>query len=592
MSTRVDDAMKAGRSDTVTLTNPPIGTVRWNVASAIWEQNTGTVSVPVWSALTTLYNVNVLSATRWTTGRTIGLTGDITGTSAAFDGQAALSFATTLATVNSNVGAFGSSVAIPIVTVNAKGLVTAVSTAALGGMAAQAANAVAITGGAISGTALTLVQSTTAAPTVEGRVEWDTDDNTIKVGDSVGTATFAHIASALTRTNGTYGTGCIWNGNVITVTYGGTGAATFTAGGLLVGNGTGAIGIATGAQIATAISTNAVTNATNATNATHIAGGGAGFIHYQISAGVTGFTAVGTAGQVLTSNAGASAPSWVNQNTLSVSSATTATTATNLAGGVAGGVHYQTGAGLSAITGAGTAGQPLLSGGAGVPTWGATLAVAFGGTGGTSQATAQAALGVPSTTGGGATGTSWAISITGSAASATGNAATATAALGFKTATTTVDIQSATAPVSGQVLVATSGTAATWQTPPSAGVDNTTVTNVRLKGYTEETTSLTVTGTTQNLDLSLANIFLVTLNPTTSCTFTFTNAPSSGIMRAATVILTQGGTGSKLATFTGAVYTDAVAPVLATVAAKRDVLQFFTVDGGTSWLGAHALANL
>ena len=37
----------------------------------------------------------------------------------------------TLATVNSNVGSFGSGSAIPVVTVNAKGLVTAVSTQAV-----------------------------------------------------------------------------------------------------------------------------------------------------------------------------------------------------------------------------------------------------------------------------------------------------------------------------------------------------------------------------------------------------------------------------------------------------------------------------
>lgn len=50
-------------------------------------------------------------------------TGDVT--------WSANSFATTLATVNSNVGSFGSSTAIPVVTVNGKGLVTAVSTAAV-----------------------------------------------------------------------------------------------------------------------------------------------------------------------------------------------------------------------------------------------------------------------------------------------------------------------------------------------------------------------------------------------------------------------------------------------------------------------------
>lgn len=41
--------------------------------------------------------LSVVSAPKWTTGRTITLTGDVTGTSTAFDGSAALSFATTVA---------------------------------------------------------------------------------------------------------------------------------------------------------------------------------------------------------------------------------------------------------------------------------------------------------------------------------------------------------------------------------------------------------------------------------------------------------------------------------------------------------------
>jgi hypothetical protein len=46
-----------------------------------------------------------------------------------------------------------------------------------------------------------------------------------------------------------------------------------------------------------------------------------------------------------------------------------------------------------------------------------------------------------------------------------GTASEATTAQGLKSATTTVNVSSATAPTSGQVLTATSGVAATWQTP-------------------------------------------------------------------------------------------------------------------------------
>jgi hypothetical protein len=61
---------------------------------------------------------NAATATRWATGRTIALTGDVTGTSAAFDGSAALSFAATLANSGVAAGTYTK------VTVDAKGRVT------------------------------------------------------------------------------------------------------------------------------------------------------------------------------------------------------------------------------------------------------------------------------------------------------------------------------------------------------------------------------------------------------------------------------------------------------------------------------------
>lgn len=50
-------------------------------------------------------------------------------------------------------------------------------------------------------------------------------------------------------------------------------------------------------------------NAVTATTATNLAGGAAGRIPYQSASGTTAFTTTGTAGQVLTSN-GSSAPTW------------------------------------------------------------------------------------------------------------------------------------------------------------------------------------------------------------------------------------------------------------------------------------------
>lgn len=76
---------------------------------------------------------NAGSATILQTGRTIAITGDLAYTSPSFNGSANVTAAGTLATVNANVGAFGSGSLVPVITVNAKGLVTAVTTAAVAG---------------------------------------------------------------------------------------------------------------------------------------------------------------------------------------------------------------------------------------------------------------------------------------------------------------------------------------------------------------------------------------------------------------------------------------------------------------------------
>jgi hypothetical protein len=71
------------------------------------------------------YVVDLYGATVVTTGPAItGLTGDATAT-----GPGVVPI--TLATVNSDVGTFGDATLVPVITVNAKGLVTAVTTAAI-----------------------------------------------------------------------------------------------------------------------------------------------------------------------------------------------------------------------------------------------------------------------------------------------------------------------------------------------------------------------------------------------------------------------------------------------------------------------------
>jgi hypothetical protein len=73
------------------------------------------------------------------------------------------------------------------------------------------------------------------------------------------------------------------------------------------------------------------------------------------------FSAAGTIGQVLTS-AGAASPTWTSQSSLSVG------TATNLLGGLAGSLPYQSGAGSTTFLSAGSNGQVLTLAG-GLPSW-------------------------------------------------------------------------------------------------------------------------------------------------------------------------------------------------------------------------------
>jgi hypothetical protein len=69
--------------------------------------------------------ITIVSAPRWTTGRTLAITGDLAYTSPTIDGTGNVTAAGTLATVNTNVGAFGSATQVGTFTVNGKGLITA-----------------------------------------------------------------------------------------------------------------------------------------------------------------------------------------------------------------------------------------------------------------------------------------------------------------------------------------------------------------------------------------------------------------------------------------------------------------------------------
>jgi hypothetical protein len=183
-----------------------------------------------------------------------------------------------------------------------------------------------------------------------------------------------------------------------------------------------------------------------------------------VSKGGTGLTAVGTSLQVLRTNAGATALEFAT---------------------IAGGGNAQTADPLSqfaATTSAQLAGVMSDETGSG--------ALVFA----TSPTLVTPALGTPSS--GNLTSCTF----------PTLNQNTSGYAEALKSATTTVSVSAATAPTSGQVLTATSGTAATWQTPSGGGGGLTNITETLVTAAPNATVNaekLAVTNGTTNVDLVL-----------------------------------------------------------------------------------------
>jgi len=129
--------------------------------------------------------------------------------------------------------------------------------------------------------------------------------------------------------------------------------------------------------------------------------------------------------------------------------------------------------------------------------------------------------------------------------------------------------------------VASTSTAQTLTNKTIAFVDNT------LTGVAP-TDQPTITGLKETqvavaasaIDLSLGNYFTKTISGTT--TFTVSNVASSGTVSAFVLDLTNGGSAT-VNWWAGVTWNDATAPTL--TSSGRDVLAFFTHDGGTTWNG-------
>jgi hypothetical protein len=156
--------------DTGTVTNTMLAGSIANAKLVNSSVTVGTTTIALGASSTTLAGLTSVSSTSFTgalsgnattasalaTARSITATGDASWT-VSFDGSAAVSAALTLATVNSNTGAFGNGTTVPTITVNGKGLVTAVSTTAIptaststNGLARFDSTEFSVTGGLVS----------------------------------------------------------------------------------------------------------------------------------------------------------------------------------------------------------------------------------------------------------------------------------------------------------------------------------------------------------------------------------------------------------------------------------------------------------
>ena len=515
---------------------------------------------------------------------------------------------------------YGSASQVPVITTNASGQVSAVTNTAiaiantavsgLGTMSTQAASAVAITGGTITGTSIdsSAIGATTAS-TVRGTTITATSQFTGAGTGLTGTASGLSIggsaASATTATTATNVTG----GAAGSLVYQTAASTTST-----LGLGTSGYVLSAGASAPQYVAQSTLAAGT-ATTATNLASGAAGSVPYQTGSGVTSMLGLGTSGYVLT--AGASAPTYVAQSTIAAGSATTATTATNVAGGAAGSLVYQTGSGATSTLGLGTTNY-VLTAGASAPQYAAQSTLSVGSATTATNLAGGAASQVPYQTGSGATtflanGTagqflksngasapSWGAStmaitddtttnatryllLTDSTTGAISTQYTSSTKFSFNPSTGYLTVTGLSSPTIVTPVLSGSITG-TYTLAGTPTITSPTITNPTVTSYIETSPAQVTVGTgTTALDTTLSTGTVLRYILTASQTTTFT-MPTATAGKSFVMLLKQAATtGNGIAAFTGVKWGTSGAPTITATAGKMDILSF--ISDGTNWYG-------
>jgi len=231
LATAVTDETGSGSlvfATSPTLATPILGTPQSGNFS------TGTFTWPTFNQNTTG------TAAKLTTARTIAITGDLAYTSPSFNGDANVTAAGTLATVNANVGSFTNAT----LTVNGKGLITAASSGTAPVTSVTATSPVASTGGATP--VISMPAATTSVSGYLTSTDWTTFNNKSNTNGTV-TSVAATVPSFLSVSGSP-----ITSSGILAITLSGTALP-------ILNGGTGATTLA-GASIATYTGTETLTN--------------------------------------------------------------------------------------------------------------------------------------------------------------------------------------------------------------------------------------------------------------------------------------------------------------------------------------------